>query len=140
MLELRTMEYTKLQAAKAQLERAISLYMDGTDYLSAVTLAGAAEELLCNHRDQSSAHSKDRANAVESDHTASMTIMTATIDINSVRDWLNHYQAGDPLSFDAEVEAYARIDRALRHWFQVTANYTELMQSFWAMQRDDALV
>jgi len=69
-----------------------------------------------------------------------MTIMTAMIDINSVRDRLNHHRAGDPPSFDAEVEADARIDRALSHWFQVTAQYKDLMRSFWAMQRYDATV
>lgn len=40
------MEFTKLDAAKNQLETAIELHLDRRDYIPAITLAGAAEEIL----------------------------------------------------------------------------------------------
>ena len=39
-------EYNQIGAAKAQLETAITLYLDKNDYFSSATLAGAAEEIF----------------------------------------------------------------------------------------------
>ena len=38
--------YSKLDLAEHQLNRAINLYLDEKDFISSITLAGAAEELL----------------------------------------------------------------------------------------------
>ncbi|MEJ8850468.1 hypothetical protein [Variovorax rhizosphaerae] len=38
--------FTKAQAARWQLDRAIALYLDEGDYVCAISLAGAADEIL----------------------------------------------------------------------------------------------
>ncbi|MBI3043928.1 MAG: hypothetical protein HYY78_14005 [Betaproteobacteria bacterium] len=53
--------YTKLQLAEIQLERALQLFLDEDDYVCAVTLAGAAEELLSKLREQSGGTSELKA-------------------------------------------------------------------------------
>jgi hypothetical protein len=45
-LEGRSITLSKVQIAEHQLEAAIGLYLDQDDFVSAITLAGAAEEIL----------------------------------------------------------------------------------------------
>jgi hypothetical protein len=130
-----------LEAAEAQLERALTLYLNGTDYLSAITLAGAAEEPLGKMLERSggkhSLHSESSAMAVVHLHLFDEELekKDAISHINIVRDWLKHFRDGSDLEFDAKDKACEIIDRAIGNFVRLTGKESNQMQRFMELQR-----
>jgi len=133
--------HTKLKAAETQLERALTLYLEGTDYLSAITLAGAAEEPLGKMLEKSGGkhqlHSDSSAMAVVHLHLFDerLEAKDAISHINMVRDWLKHFRDGSDLEFDARERASEIIDRAVSNYFHLTGNESTQMRQFMERQR-----
>jgi len=128
--------YTKIEAAKNQLERGLSLYLDEQDYLAAITLAGASEEILGKMLE-----GQGGKNALKSlsSAVAAIQIQSGIFqpvekkiigELNKVRDWLKHYQNGGSLEFDAKEDAKEFLDRAISNYFALTGDETELMRRF----------
>ncbi len=131
-----TETHNKLDAAEHQLERALELFLNEKDYLSAITLAGASEEILGRMVD-----SQDQKNAIQALSSATCAVHLklfgqelprkhAIGKINEVRDWLKHYTDGSSLEFDAYSAAYDMIDRAITNFFNVSGPESDLMRSF----------
>jgi hypothetical protein len=132
--------HNKLEAAKNQLDRAIKLFFAEADYYSAVTLAGAAEEILGKMLE-----AQGEKHALASLSSAIADIFTANDlptlrnrelvrQLNDVRDWLKHYTDGKDLDFDAKEAAAALIDRAVTNYYQLTGRKTGEMTRFTGQQ------
>ena len=135
--------FTKLRAAEIQLERALELYLSGTDYLSAITLAGAAEEPLGKMVAlRGGKHAlKSDASAMGAVHVhlynETLAERQAIAHINRVRDWLKHYSDGSDIEIDERSEAHDIIDRAVSNYWQLTSRETERMRRFREMVRPE---
>jgi len=129
-----------LDIAVRQLDRAISLFFDEEDYISSLTLAGAAEEILgkiLNH-EMSSSHSLDevikgalRLNDVPTGGHEEKKAKKEIANIaNFFKNRLKHYNAESDLTFSVDFYAAEIIDRAIENYFKITSNETPLMTRF----------
>lgn len=124
---------SKLDAARQLLERAIELYTEG-DYLSALTLAGAAEEPLgkMRRRDVPSLSAvevfADAFRHAESDLPLERAKMIKKL--NEVRDWLKHYQDGSAITCDERACAEDMLTRAIINYMIAANGPTGPMRAF----------
>lgn len=124
------MRISKEEAARRQLETAIELYLTGKDFISAITLAGAAEEILGKllaHKAQTNMMS----NLIELDKAISggRPFKTVNEEVNKVRNWIKHARDKDePQDMEIEEgEAIAMILRAVVNYNRLTGQITEPM-------------
>ena len=133
LMEFQQPTLTKLQIAQIQLERAVFLCMDDRDFVSAITLAGAAEEILGN-----AVAAAERESAVQNSAAAISAFnvvsggtpvqkKAAISELNSARDSLKHFGDGKPVTFDFEEEAYQLIDRAVSNLLLLNQTPTPAM-------------
>lgn len=128
--------YRRVDAAAQQLEKAIELYFEGVDYLSALTLAGAAEGQLGEwlaFDQEPNAHTKLLPIIVRLTEVYTgeqITERTASDDLNEVRNWLKHYREPESLVFDAKERAFGMIDRAIINFRRITGGFTDAMLRF----------
>lgn len=119
----------KNDVALIQLERAIRLYLEG-DFISALTLAGAAEEILGKQI-------KSRLNAFEEQVTIIDSILTkwgVITDKKDIRNHLNyprnslkHLKVGEREDFNYSFTeaALELIERAISNYIKVTSYYPD---------------
>jgi hypothetical protein len=106
-------EISKLDAAVEQLEWAIKLFLDHQAYIPAITLAGAAEEILgraVGDRAAKPALQKTLAPRYETTEQEVATILNLT------RNWLKHWDVGNETEkglLELDKEALQLINRAL---------------------------
>ena len=134
MPELDTL--TKLQLAQIQLDRAIRLYLEESDFVCAITLAGAADELLGKLL-----ASSNRQPIVEN-YAAAISKLNVVLggapvekkdaisELNAARDSLKHFRDGGSVRFDFAEEAYELIDRAASNFWLLTQSETPNMARF----------
>lgn len=132
-------EISKLDAAQMQLERAIKLFVDGDDYVSALTLAGAANELLGGAIEAKGWRpSRNKMLDAYPNILALSTgkpppVMTekeiGTI-INEARNWLKHYNDGEPILMNPENEAHFLISQAVDNYFRLKEKREKWMGPF----------
>jgi hypothetical protein len=127
----------KADVALIQLERAMRLFLEENDYISAITLSGAAEEILGKQVN-------DRPNALdELVEIISMLLRKRGINIevkniqehlNYPRNSLKHLKVGNrnDLNYPALEAASELIERAISNYIRVTSFYPdeELYRSF----------
>lgn len=112
------------------------LYLDGADYLSAITLAGAAEEPLGKLVEKAGGK-----NRLASESSAVCAIHLQLFDeplerqdaiavINLARNSLKHLGGGEDFDIDPKDEAYQIIDRALGNYLQLSNDISPQMQGF----------
>jgi hypothetical protein len=134
--------HKRLDAAVAQLHTAIALYLSGSDYLSAATLAGAADGQL---GEALQLVGKDHAlrsmvplltKLTERLTGEALTDRDAWNDQNAVRDWLKHSKGqSETLRFDAKEAAFALIDRGIINFVRLTGrDFTPPMRQFLATE------
>lgn len=127
--------YTKTEVAAHQLERALHLFLDENDYVCAITLAGACEEILGKLLEKSGKEPSLRSLvklcvAIEKKDLGEECSPKEFVTMaNAFRDGLKHYTDGQPITVprDAAVEI---IDRAIENYWQLTAQETSLMCRF----------
>ncbi len=129
-----TKTITKLEATRQQLERAIDLYLSGLDYISAITLAGAAEEPLGKMR-RRDVPSLSVVEALAEDFRYQESFPPISrkemiAKLNIVRDWLKHYTDGSSLEFDEKESAFNMILRAIINYMIAANGPTESMKVF----------
>ena len=126
--------FTQLQAAQAQLETALALFLDGSDYLSAITLAGAADNLTCQMMPKGThsiaGNAKVFAWLVEKSGGVALSEKAATTELNDARDWLKHYKPGSVMTFDPKARAQEMLERAVYNTLVLTGNESERMRRF----------
>lgn len=131
---------SNLEIAKRQLDRSISLFFDERDYVSSLTLAGAAEEVLgkiLNH-ERSSSHSLDelikgalKINSVPvGGHKEKKAKKEIANIANYFKNRIKHYNAEGEITFSVNFYAAEIINRAMSNYFAVTRNETALMIRF----------
>lgn len=129
--------HNQKEAACIQLERAIKLFLEEEDYYSALTLAGAAEEIFGQMVERSGAASaftqlhgrfdesltQEERKAIRGDGGKG-TKDGVKIALNSARNWLKHSDGTeDTMYMDIEQEAFDLLERAV--------------ESRWLLLRDD---
>lgn len=129
-------EYSKLDVAKLQLERAIFLLLDEKDYVSSITLAGASDEILGNLlRARGVLSSYDHLKigfekVFRLIHSCPPSESAFNALANGVRNGLKHYQDGAPMRFDPESVAADVLDRAVSNLWDLTQEETGNMERF----------
>jgi hypothetical protein len=130
------MKLTKLQVAEVQLERAISLFFEEKDFISSITLAGAADEIFGKLREaEGESNSYNELNKLFTFLRQSMLQDRPSGKefnrlVNGIRNSLKHIGDGKEMEFDPEQEAVNIIDRAIENYFALTGNESELMGKF----------
>lgn len=143
--------YAKREIADAYLARALALFIDIDDYLCAITLAGAADEIYGklyrakiakdaaanpDREDKpdpraSIDHEVDAIQVVGAHFGEKIERTEAIASLNSARDAIKHFPAGgDPVTLDAPDEAAEIIDRALRNVMMLDGNYPARITEF----------
>jgi hypothetical protein len=127
--------YTKQEIAEQQLDRAILLLLDEKDIVSAITLAGAAEEIISRLlvlQNKTSALT-DLINEYENlgkiiDHKLEAGEFIKTM--NFFRNEMKHHNKGlDRMPIPAEA-AYEIINRAAENIWRLTGNQSEQVLRF----------
>ena len=102
-------EVSKKEAALTQLDAAIAHYQ-AEQYISAITLAGAAEEIFA----KLSGHSTFQRvrDAAVAEHGVSPKWITDNV-LNEAKNWFKHASGTDPYSFDLKIEVQLLLFRAM---------------------------
>ena len=124
--------------AEHQLLAALRLWSEG-DYLSALTLAGAAEEILGKRlrklgREPSFDQLKDLIVALakqEGDGDPNTDRLVGSL-LNDTRNALKHYAGDDSLTFDLREDASEMLERALSNYQVLTGVILAEAMHFWA--------
>ena len=135
--------FEKEFVAVTQLERAIALFDGPRDFLSAITLAGAADEILGklvaeSGGDPSVASLARAASQIhELVHNQALAPRHFVDRANRARNALKHLDtsAGRLVQMDAEEEARDMIDRALSNYWVLRSTVTPAMAQFARSQR-----
>jgi superfamily II DNA or RNA helicase len=141
-LEGITEKLTNLEIAHRQLERSIELFLDRGDYISALTLAGAAEEILGKLlKKEGKSHWLDEITsgalgllgfegaALESPEAKKAGKEIADI-ANYYKNRCKHFNDHDHITFTVDVKAAEMIDRAISNYWDLTQRETGAMGRF----------
>jgi len=135
--------HQKQQVALTQLETALRIFAEGTDYYSVVTLAGAADEIFGKLLE-----SQGGISALASLTRASVAIHQIVHGVpgnekayadraNLARNALKHLRAGGERVVDLDIyqEAVDMLDRAVSNYWELTKFLSPAMESFESHQR-----
>lgn len=133
---------SNLQIAHRQIERAIVVFLDDKDYVSALTLAGAAEEILGKLLNKEGKEhwldsiSKGALRALgfrkkEFETPEALKARKEIADIaNQHKNRLKHYNNDGTITLLIDVAAAEMIYRAISNYFDLTQRETEAMGRF----------
>lgn len=127
--------FTKREVAVHQLECALRLFLDENDYVCAITLAGASEEILGKLLEQlGKEHSLGSfVNACvaigKNIHGEEWPPKIFVTMANEFRDSLKHITDGQAVTVPREA-AVEVLDRAIENYWLLTADETPLMRRF----------
>ena len=127
---------TNLDAAEIQLRRAILLFLEEQDFVSALTLAGAAEEILgmlLREKGQQSALDTliETSCRLEKKFMGSSSLPKEVARLANVfRNRLKHYNSQEAITFSAGWYAAEMIDRAIQNYRSLTGQVTKEMTRF----------
>lgn len=129
---------TAEQIAEAHLLAAIRMWKE-RNYIPAVTLAGAAEEILGKRlRKLGREPSFDNLKAAIvtlakrfGDKQPNTDKLVADL-MNQTKNELKHYAGDEWLEFDLEEDAYELIERAISNYMMLTGNALPEMATFWS--------
>lgn len=105
---------TKIDAAVDQMDWAIKLFLDHQAYVPAITLAGAAEEIVGEILGEESVFSQLKTRFCEQ-HSLSEKVVSQAY-LNKAKNWLKHWKGmkdEDRIDVELEGEAIQYIVRAL---------------------------
>lgn len=125
------------EIAEHQLLAALKLWRE-EDYLSALTLAGAAEEILGKRlRKLGRERSFDQMKGLivnlarqEGDHNPKTDSIVANL-LNDTRNLLKHYAGDESLNLDLREDASDILDRALANYHCLTGTLLSEAMDFW---------
>ena len=105
---------SKIDAAVHQLDWAIKLFLDSEAYIPAITLAGAAEEILGQTLQKRAVFAQLKAKFAVDTGLAESVISQAYL--NKAKNWLKHWQSlrdEETITLDLEAEAVQYLVRAI---------------------------
>ena len=138
-LDVITESLTNEEIALRQLERAITLFLNEKDFVSSITLAGAAEEILGNLlKIDDKSHVLEQliegALHLNKIHPESAQAPKARKEIaniaNYYRNRMKHYNDEASITLSTDYFAADIIDRALSNYWALTKTETDLMRRF----------
>ena len=128
--------YTKIEIAEHQLNKSLQLFLVDKDYISAITLAGASEEILGKLLE-----ARNIENALE--NWVDTTLGFAKIfgvselnrkqvisDANYSRDSLKHIKDGDSVLVTKN-DAIQILERAIQNYIQLTGHFSSNIIEFY---------
>jgi hypothetical protein len=133
---------SNLEIAHRQIERAIVLFLDDKDYVSALTLAGAAEEILGKllnkegkeHWLDSISKGALRAMGFRKSELQTPEALKGRKEISDIanrhKNMLKHYNSDGTITLLVDVAAAEMIDRAISNYFDLTQRETGAMGRF----------
>lgn len=127
--------FTKREVAAHQLERALRLFLDESDYVCAITLAGASEEILGKLLEKSGQERalgsfvKACVATGKNIHGEEWSPKIFVTMANEFRDSLKHITDGQDVTVPKEA-AVAILDRAIENYWLLTDDKTPLMQRY----------
>lgn len=126
---------SKLEIARLQLERALSLFLNERDYVFAITLAGASEEILGKLLEQQGKPST-LTTFVEACVMVGLRVYKESWSKkdfvqmeNHFRDGLKHITDGEPMQIPREA-AIEILDRAIDNYWNLTATESPNIRRF----------
>lgn len=133
-----TVKLTAEQIAEQQLTASIRLFQKG-QYVCAITLAGAAEEILGKRlrklgAEPSFDNLKDsivRIAKLHGDNDPKTEKLVAEL-LNSTRNELKHYAGDEALEFDLREDAIELLERAISNYMLLTGVILDEMAQFWS--------
>lgn len=135
MAPITELTLTKLEIAVAQLERALALFLGENDFVAAITLAGASEEILGKLLEQRGKKhalsslieaSVEYARVIQNREASSKAFATLA---NEVRNGLKHITDGQPVLVSRKA-AIEILDRAVENYFALTGDLSSSMEQF----------
>ena len=130
------------EIAEHQLIAAIELWRNG-DYLSSLTLAGAAEEILGKRlrklgREPSFDQLRDLIVALARSEGETDPDLERTIGemLNSTRNELKHYAGDASLTFDLRSDCLEMLERAIANYQALTGTLLAEAMHVWGTERD----
>jgi hypothetical protein len=138
--------YQKVDIARQQLDTAIRLFLEGTDYFSVVTLAGAAEEILGQELEFRGLTSSIR-NMSEIGAQVSAYLDNPPATAKEIRDRANHARNNlkhhsppqeATLTIDIRQEAIDMLSRAFDNATMLDASWSDQMFKFneWFLEHE----
>jgi hypothetical protein len=129
---------TQLEAAKAQLDRALTLFLNDRDFIPAATLAGAAEGIMGSmlqardaaRRAAGAADDSLGANAYQETRAVYAWLSGEPVDevgkaMRAPRNALNHATASKTFDFHPPTVAEDMIERAMSDYHRLTGDFHE---------------
>lgn len=131
-------KHNRLEMATRQLETALALYFERQDYYSAITLAGAADEVFgqgLRARGQEprlEEIGKSVAAIYKKLYGTEITAKSVADRANHSRNALKHWSASQPLvvEFDVLEEAKDMLERGIANYWALYGDLTGLMEKF----------
>ena len=130
---------TKFEIAEAQLHRAISLYIEGFDLISVVTLAGAADEILgkMNRAAARKAALDDQVERLCDMYEAAFKEKPnpqAFVELrNKARNAFKHFGSDELTKIDLEREACGIVSRAIENYKKLKPSFNK---QFWEFEKE----
>ena len=127
---------TKIEIAEQQLLHAIELFCSGEKIVSAITLAGAAEEILgklvarIGQANSLENEVKDQCELFEAAFGRTGEPKTFRDLENNARNELKHLGSSDDVNLDLEQEAVSLIDRAITNFQLLRPGFNPAFQAF----------
>ena len=122
---------TKLEIAELQLNQSIAFYLEGKDLISAVTLAGAAEEILgkMNRAAERTDALNDQVKLCCKTYETVFKKKAKPKDFveirNRARNELKHLGSEDLIKIDLDYEAYSLISRAIENYKKIKSGFSK---------------
>lgn len=129
---------TALDIAERQLNSALRMWSEG-EYISCITLAGAAEEILGKRMrklglEPSFDNLKQAIVSVArhlGDISSDADKLVADL-MNQTRNELKHYAGDEALEFDLKSDAEEMLERAVSNYACLTGNLPDQVLNFWS--------
>jgi hypothetical protein len=128
--------------AERQLLAALKMWEEA-DYISSITLAGAAEEILGKRmRRLGLEPSFDNMKSAIVQLARKFGETTPNLDklvadmMNQTRNELKHYAGDEMLEFDLREDAHEMLERAIANYTGLTGKFLAEVQNFWASTGD----
>ena len=138
-----TIKLSAEKIAEQQLLTALRLWHE-EDYVSAITLSGAAEEILGKRlraRGKESSYDNMKSVIVElsrrfDDNCPNTEKLVGDL-LNSTRNELKHYAGEEQLEFDLKEDSIELLERAITNYTMLTGLIHDDMISFWGAVNGD---
>lgn len=133
-------DYSKTEIALYQLEKAIELYIEGTDFISCITLAGASEEITGKMVERNGGkHFLERVREYYENDPEIDTSKKFYSWARQTRNSLKHFNAeGETHVFVCKLEAEQYVKAAVVNYINTGSIFTKKIVEFMELFRSES--